>query len=197
MKKEKKALILNIIILISELITFIYMICETHSIQLEYYTIDSNLIALTSSLLFIIFYKKKKEFVKDLRYLTTILLSVTFLVVVFILCPMQEFNYKLLMFTNVYFVFHTLCPILSIISYILFEEGSKKKFIGIAFTIIYAIVLITLNILNVISGPYPFLKVQEQSIPMTIMWCSIILLGCYLISLGLYQLNKIKGATRR
>ena len=73
-------------------------------------------------------------------------------------------------------------------------EGSNKKIIGLAFTIIYAIVLITLNILDIISGPYPFLKVKEQSIPMTIMWGGLILLGSYLVGQILYQLNKIKGA---
>ena len=77
---------------------------------------------------------------------------------------------------------------------IFFEEGSNKKIIGLAFTIIYAIVLITLNILDIISGPYPFLKVKEQAISMTIMWGGLILLGSYLVGQILYQLNKKKGA---
>ena len=194
MKKEKKALILNILIIIFEIIGLVYTVYQSHSLMIEYYTIDSNIITLISSLLFVIFYKKKKGFVKDIRFLATILLIVTFLVVVFILCPMQNFNYKLLMFTDPYFIFHTLCPILTMVSYIFFEEGSNKKIIGLAFTIIYAIVLITLNILDIISGPYPFLKVKEQSIPMTIMWGGLILLGSYLVGQILYQLNKIKGA---
>lgn len=194
MKKEKKALILNILIIIFEIIGLVYTVYQSHSLMIEYYTIDSNIITLISSLLFVIFYKKKKGFVKDIRFLATILLTVTFLVVVFILCPMQNFNYKLLMFTDTYYIFHTLCPILTVVSYIFFEEGSNKKIIGLAFTIIYAIVLITLNILDIISGPYPFLKVKEQSIPMTIMWGGLILLGSYLVGQILYQSNKIKGA---
>ena len=127
MKKKKIALILNIIIVLLELLGFGYTLSNEHHIAIEYYTNDSNIITLIGSLLFIVFYKRKKEFVKDIRFLSTILLTVTFLVVVFILCPMYNFNYKLLMFTNSFFIYHTLCPIISFISYIFFEEGSKKK----------------------------------------------------------------------
>ena len=194
MKKRKIALILNIIILLLELIGFGYTIFNEHKIQIEYYTIDSNLITLFSSLLFIILYRSKKEFIKDLRFLSTILLTVTFLVVIFILCPTYNFNYKLLMLTNTFLIFHTLCPILSIISYIFYEEGSKKVYIGLLFTIIYAAILIPLNLLNKIVGPYPFLEVQKQGIIMTIIWGIIIIGGSYLIGFILYKLNKQKGA---
>ena len=195
MKKKKIALILNIIIVLLELLGFGYNLSNEHHIALEYYTNDSNLITLIGSLLFIIFYKRKKEFVKDIRFLSTILLSVTFIVVIFILCPMYNFNYKLLMFTNSFFIYHTLCPILCFISYIFFEEGSKKKYLGLLFTIIYSIVLIVLNLLNIVIGPYPFLKVNEQGLVMTVIWGAIILGGSYLISIFLYKLNKRKGAT--
>ena len=49
------------------------LLLNSHKIQVEYYTNDSNIIALVSSLLFIILYRKKKEFVKDLRFLSTII----------------------------------------------------------------------------------------------------------------------------
>ena len=195
MKKRKIALILNIIILLLELIGFGYTLYKSHSIAVEYYTNDSNLITMITSFLFIVFYRKKKEFIKDLRLLSTTLLTVTLLVVLFILCPMYNFNYKLLMFTDTFFIYHTLCPILSIISYIFFEEGSKKKYLGLLFTIIYSLILIILNILKVVKGPYPFLEVVNQSIMMSIIWCILILGGSYIIGFSLYKLNKkIKGA---
>ena len=53
MKKEKIALIINIIILVLEVIGFGNTIINNHKIAIEYYTNDSNLIALISSLLFI------------------------------------------------------------------------------------------------------------------------------------------------
>ena len=194
MSKRKIAFILNMIILILELIAFGYTIFNEHKMQIEYYTIESNLIALFSSLLFVILIRKKKEFVKDLRFLTTILLTVTLLVVVFVLCPMYKFNYKLLMFTDTFLVFHTLCPILTIISYIFFEEGSKKKYLGLLYTAIYAVILITLNILDIVAGPYPFLEVKKQSLLMVSGWGIVILTGSYLLGLLIYKLNKRKGA---
>lgn len=196
MSKRKIALILNVIILLLEVLAFGYTILNSHKIQIEYYTNDSNLITLFSSLLFIILYRKKIELVKDLRFLSTILLTITFLVVIFILCPMYNFNYKLLMFTNTFLVFHTICPILSFISYVFFEEGSKNKYLGLIFTIAYAIVLIMLNILDLVVGPYPFLEVKKQSLLMISIWGIIILGGSYLIGLLIYKLNKQKGKKR-
>ena len=194
MSKRKIAFIINLIIIVLELIAFGYTICNEHKMQIEYYTIESNLITLVSSLLFVILIRKKKEFVKDLRFLSTILLTVTFLVVIFVLCPMYNFNYKLLMFTDTFLVFHTICPILTIISYIFFEEGSKKKYLGLVYTALYAVVLITLNILDVVVGPYPFLEVKKQSLLMVSGWGIAILSGSYLIGLLIYKLNKRKGA---
>lgn len=192
MSKRKISLILNIIIVLLEIIGFSYTLINSHKIAIEYYTNDSNIIALISSLLFIILYRKKKEFVKDLRLLSTILLSITFLVVVFVLSPMYNFNYRLLMFSNVFLIFHTLCPIISFISYVFFEEGSKKKYLGLIFTLIYALVLIPLNLLNLVIGPYPFLEVNKQRLLISLLWGTIILSGSYLIGLLLYKLNKRK-----
>lgn len=194
MSKKKLALIVNIIILVLELIAFGKSLFTEHSIAVEYYTNDSNIIALISSLLFIIFYSKEKEFVKDIRFVSTSCLTVTFLVVIFILCPMYNFNYKLLMFTDNFLIFHTIVPILSIFSYIALEDRSSKNYLCLVFTIIYSIVLVTLNILNLVKGPYPFLMVTTQNPLMTLLWGVIIIGGSYVIGICLNTLNKkIKG----
>ena len=195
MNKKKLALIINIIILLAELFAFGRTLLTEHSIAVEYYTNDSNILVLISSLLFIIFYKKEKEFVKDIRFIATACLTVTFLVVIFILCPMYNFNYKLLMFTDNFFIFHTLVPILSIFSYIVLEDRSKKNYLCLLFTILYSIILVVLNIVNVVKGPYPFLMVTTQKPLETIFWGLLIISGSYVISLLLNILNKkIKGA---
>lgn len=190
MSKKKIALIINIIILTLTLLSFVKTFFLEHSIAVEYYTNDSNILALISSLLFIIFYKKEKDFVKDIRFLATSCLTVTFLVVVFVLCPMYNFNYKLLMFTDIYLVFHTIVPILSIFSYIVLENGSSKKYLCLIFTMIYAIILIILNILNLIKGPYPFLMVTTQNPLVTILWGIIIIGGSHIIEILVNRLNK-------
>ena len=195
MSKKKLALIINIIILLTELFAFGRSIVVDHGIDLEYYTNDSNIIALISSLLFIIFYNKDKEFVKDIRFIATSCLTVTFLVVIFILCPMYDFNYKLLMFTDNFFIFHTLVPILSIFSYIALEDRSKKNYLCLLFTIIYAITIIPLNILKIVDGSYPFLKINDQGVIPTLLWGLLIIGGNYLLGILLNTLNKkIKGA---
>lgn len=190
MSKKKLALIINIIIIIVELLAFGKNLLVDHNIAIEYYTNDSNILVLISSILFIIFYNKNKEFVKDIRFIATSCLTVTLLVVIFILSPMYEFNYKLLMFTDNFFILHTLAPILSIISYVALEDRSNKNYLCLAFTTLYAIIMIVLNVLNIVDGPYPFLKVNTQDILVSLLWGIIIIGGSYLISLCLNLLNK-------
>jgi hypothetical protein len=197
MNKKKIALIINIIILILELIGFGRSIFVSRDFSLIYYTNDSNIFALISSLLFIVFYKKNIELVKDLRFVATCCLTVTFLVVAFVLAPMYNFNYKVFMFTDNFLIFHTIVPILSVISYIAFEERSSKSHLCLIFTIIYSIILIGLNVLCLVEGPYPFLMVRNQNPLMTLLWGALIIGGSYLIGLGLNYLNKkIKGAKK-
>ena len=194
---KKKALICNSLIIILELIGLIAYIIQMKSLSLEYYTMESNVLALITSSLFLIFREKKKFLVADLRFITTCCLTVTFLVVLFILLPMSGFNFYFMFFQNETWIFHFLVPIVSIISYICFEERSNKQYLGFLFTLFYAIVLIILNLKDVIVGPYPFLRVKEQSILMSIIWCIIIIGGSYVIGLGLNYFNKkIKGAQK-
>ena len=110
---------------------------------------------------------------------------------------MYNFNYKVFMFTDNFLIFHTIVPILSIISYIAFEERSSKSHLCLIFTIIYSIILIGLNVLCLVEGPYPFLMVRDQNPLMTLLWGALIIGGSYVIGLGLNYLNKkIKGAKK-
>ncbi len=194
---KKKALICNWIIIALECIGFILYGLRMHTLSLEYYTMDSNLLALITSILFVIFNKEKKEWIADLRFISTCCLTVTFLVVLFILTPMVQFNFYFMFIQNETWIFHFLGPIISIISYICFEEQSKKKYLGFLFTALYAVVLIILNLNDLIVGPYPFLRVKEQSIFATILWGFIIIGGSYGIGIGLNTLNKkIKGTKK-
>lgn len=195
MSKRKIALVINIIILILEVIGFGKSLFVDHGIMVEYYTNDSNIIALISSFLFIIFYKKDLEIVKDIRFVATCCLTVTFLVVIFILCPMWDFNYKYLMFTDNFLIFHTIVPVLSIISYLVFEKESNKNYLCPIFTIIYGIVLVILNLLRLVDGPYPFLKINSQAPIASVIWATALILGTYFVSIILNYFNKkIQGA---
>ena len=193
--KNKKSLYLNLIIVILEIIGIIVSIYNNRRVGFEYYTVDSNILALVISLLFIIFISFKNKIPRWLqlfKYTTTICLTVTFLVVIFILAPMINFNYSYLLLHNELLYQHLLCPILSIITFLLFDNISilkfKDTFIGISLTIIYAFILIILNYFKFVIGPYPFLMVHEQSIFMSIFWFITILGLAYLIALILKKI---------
>ena len=107
------------------------------------------------------------KWVSILKYASTLSLLVTFLVVVFILTPYYGKDIIIWIFfegSNLFY--HTLCPIITFISFTFFEShkinGIKDNFKALYFTLIYAAVFITLNILKVYEGPYPFLMVYKQ-----------------------------------
>ena len=77
-----------------------------------------------------------------------------------------------------------------IVSYIFFEEGTKKKNLVFYMTLLYGITLILLNVLKVVVGPYPFLMVYNQTVWMSILWCVIILGLSETIGLGIHTLNR-------
>ena len=187
--KKKISLILNLLIIIFELIGFIKTYTFNNRIPIEFYTEDSNLLALFTSIIYIIYLLKDNNIPKwlsEIKYISTICLTVTFVVVLFILTPIYNFNFIGMFFENSLLYHHLLCPILSIITFIYFDKlrifSLKDNFIGISFTIIYGILLIILNILDIIVGPYPFLMVKNQSILMSILWFIIILGLTYFIS---------------
>ena len=194
MSKKTKALIFNIIIIILEIYATIETIRTMGRLQLEFYTIDSNLLALATSVLFVIFHKKDYEWVKDLKYISTCCLAVTFLVVVFILAPSLDFRYDIYMFSGTMLFQHTLCPIFAILTYLLFEERSKKTPLCLSFTIIYTIILVILNLTDKVVGPYFFLMVKNQTIIKTIMWFIVIYTLNYGIGTFLTKFNNKAGA---
>ena len=142
-----------------------------------------------TSLIFIIYLlsnKKIPRILSLLKYTTTICLSLTFFVVIFILAPMYNFNYSYLLFENSLLYHHLLCPILSIITFIFFDDLGKftlkDNFIGILLTLFYAVLLTILNIFRVVEGPYPFLMVYKQTIFMCIIWFIVILTLAYILA---------------
>lgn len=194
MKKDTKALIFNILIIIMEVFALISTIRENGRLALEFYTIDSNLLALLTSTLFVIFHKKNSNWLSDAKYISTCCLALTFLVVIFILTPFADFRYDLYMFKGTMLFHHTLCPIFAILSYILYEKRSKKTLLCLSFTFIYTIILIILNIMDIVVGPYFFLNVKNLSILSIIFWFIIIYLINYIIGLFLTKINNKAGA---
>ena len=132
------------------------------------------------------------------RVLAAGLLSVTFIVVLAVLSPMRGdgINGWLYMLFNKDFTFlHTLCPILTILSFVLFEKephlNTKSAFTATIPTLVYAILLIILNIVGAVDGPYPFLRVMNQPLYMSFVWFIVIVGGAFFLALLLQKLNSI------
>ena len=195
MNKKKVSLILNVLIVILEIIGFIVTYKINSKISYVYYTEDSNILALFTCLIFVCFLltnKKIPKWLSIMKYISTICLSITFLVVLFILTPMYGFDFKFMFFSDALIFQHLLCPILSIITFVMFDDlGSfdkKDSFLGIGLTLLYTFILVILNLLDVVYGPYPFLKVKNQTILMSFIWFIVIIGFSYFISIALRKI---------
>ena len=202
-RKKQFSLISNLLIASMELGALLLCFIFEWPSTFKYYTTISNGLAGISCFLLalyqIINYKTSKEipyFVIIFKYISACMLSVTFLVVLFVLIPASgDINEMIrLLFSPKLLFHHTLCPILCIISFVFFENEYKieKKsiFYSLIPTFLYAIIFIFLNAFNIVSGPYFFLKVNNQPIYMSIIWFVAIMSGAYGISTLLWFLNK-------
>ena len=208
--KDKKIiiikLIINILIALLELIGFVIIYKKYKLGLFIYYTECSNFLLLISSCM-IIFglinklqgnkIKIKKKSIKlfnVFRFTACLSVFVTLLVVLTILGPTYPTGYHGILLSGSMLYHHTLCPILAIISFTFFEKydfNTKDVIRSLYFTITYAIVLISLNILDVVDGPYPFLRVQNQSI-LTSMFYFLLIIGGTVILAFLFRLANRK-----
>ncbi|MBQ2687077.1 MAG: hypothetical protein IJF52_00425 [Clostridia bacterium] len=171
---------------------------------LQYYTQLSNIFSMFAAFGVAFFEARdliiKKEMPHPLarlfKFITACMLMQTFLVTLFVLSPMGMMGGFLpLMFEGANLYHHLLCPLLSVISLIILEKGEKITLKHCVYalipTVIYAVVSVTLNILKVWHGPYPFLYVYEQPFYMSIIWAVVILGGAFLITLLVKALANI------
>lgn len=192
---RRSSIIINTLIIIFELIGFFVTYKNNNSILIEFYTEESNLLLMFTSLIFIYYLIRKKrcpKWLSILKYISTTCVTITLLVVIFVLIPMSHFDFISLLFKNTMLYHHTICPLLGIITFLFFDDLGKfdnndVKY-GISLTIVYAIVMIILNIIGKIEGPYPFLMVMKQSIIESIVWIVVILGFAYLIAKYLLKL---------
>ena len=191
--KKRLDIIIHILIIILEIIGFIRAINHDGRIAIEFYTDLSNLMALITSVLYLIFYKKDNKIINNLYFITTTMLTITMLVIIFVLGPMYNFDYKWLILQGSHLIMHLICPLLFVFVYLFHKKRNDNKYLPVMVTIIYGITLIILNLLKVVDGPYPFLKVYNQSILISILWGIILISVSYIISILLIKLNKKLG----
>ena len=195
MNKKKISIGLNILIIILEIIGFILIFMSLGLGSFVYYTLLSNLFLLLSCILYLFKNRIKSRIVDIMKFGSTLSVLITFLVVLFVLGPNKELTYHFLLLEGANFYYHLVCPVLGIITFLFFDDARISGFRDVlgafTFTIIYSIVIIILNILKVIVGPYPFLRIYENPIYATLLWIVIIEGGAIFLGMGLEKLKNI------
>ena len=149
-----------------------------------FYTQLSNLIAFGTSVLCL--FLPAGELVL-LRYLSTCMLMMTFCVTAFVLIPMGGKPEKLLLSGNGLY-HHLLCPLLSLASYVFFEEHITSFWavlLPAGITLFYGLTMVALNAKRLVDGPYPFFRVHQQSVCRTILWMIALMFLASGLSLGI------------
>ena len=143
-RRKKWALIFNVAIFYLALIGCEMCFCNIVIIPttshaegielLKFFTLQSNIFAGITALIYVIFLlvnrKKKKEIpmlIHILRFIATIDLVITFLVVALFLGFIAEDGYFSL-YLNANFLFHFLIPILNFVSFTFFEKKPRFEF---------------------------------------------------------------------
>lgn len=174
------ATLANVAVIILEILGLRISIDKRGRQIFAYYTQISNLITLASSVAFLLV----DALAAPLRYLSSCMLAMTFLVTLFILVPMGG-GFKNLMLLGNGLYHHTLCPIVSIASYVLWEPHGGSWLLPAVVTTVYGLTMLYLNWRRSFHGPYPFFWVHEQSVAATIGWTLALIAMISFISLGM------------
>ena len=84
-------------------------------------------------------------------------------------------------------------PLAAIFSFVLLERTPRLPRSTVKWallpTVLYGGIILWLNIQRVVDGPYPFMKVYDQSVQASVLWCIAILLMNYFYAWLLWKLN--------
>jgi hypothetical protein len=165
------SLIINVVVIFLEISGLRISISERHFKIFAYYTQISNIITLISSCALLV--NQSSAVSVMLRYLSTCMLTMTFLITLFVLVPMGG-GFKKLMLSGNGLYHHTLCPVLSVTSYIMWENHSSVWLLPTVLTFLYGITMLIMNAKGRFDGPYPFFRVRNQSKLATIIWMMVL-----------------------
>ena len=167
-----------------------------------FYTEDSNILSAcicamvaVGQLVCIFTGRELPRWLHTLKYIATCCLTMTFLTVVFVLGPMYEDGngWYIMLFTGSMLYHHFLDPVLAILSLVLFERLPRlplgQVWWALVPTILYGLYDLHGNITGTIDGPYPFMRVYDQTIQETLMWFTIILVTNLLYAFLLWWLG--------
>ena len=192
--QKRPVVIVNMILMILEIIAFIHDYTVFGLSLFKWYTVDSNLLQLVVSAL-VLYYCLKGADLPDsitlLHFISAVGLTITFLIAAFVLAPEGGIRYYFI--ENVAPINHLIGPALSVVS-LLFLEKVKKQPLHIilwpaAVSLIYGIVCLVLNALNVLEGPYFFLEIRRQPAGTIALWFATIAVLCLVLSFAYYRIK--------
>ena len=166
-----------------------------------FYTEDSNIFAALvcgmvalAQLVCIVTGGELPRWLKRLKFMVTSCLLLTFLTVVFVLAPMWGPDGLYVgLCTSSMLYHHLLNPLAALISFVFLEREPRLPRSTVRWallpTLVYGSIIMVLNVQRKVNGPYPFLRVYEQSIPATILWCVALLGMNYLYAWLLWRLG--------
>ncbi|MBP5450103.1 MAG: hypothetical protein J6Y01_08335 [Spirochaetales bacterium] len=194
--------IILIIILLCEAIGFRFSIRNRGWTLFAYYTQISNMLTAVSVIVMLIanITNRSVKWITGLRYGSTCMLLLTVTITLALIAPSGQVPLGQLLFSPLDngLYHHLICPILSIFSYIVCEDHIQHNsviLIPVCETLIYGIIMLTLNGLRIFVGPYPFLQVHDQSVFASIAWVIGILLLTMLLSALILWASKIRNKT--
>ena len=173
---------INIAVIVLEIIGLRISTSERKWKIFAYYTQISNIITLVSS--FVLVAARSNELSAVLRYLSSCMLTMTFMITLFVLVPMGG-GFRKLMLSGNGLYHHTLCPVLSVTSYIKWEQHSSLWILPAVLTFVYGLIMLIMNGKGLFDGPYPFFRVRNQSKPATVIWIMILSEIIAAISIGI------------
>ena len=121
------------------------------------------------------------RWVKALKFIATCCLTMTFLTVVFVLGPYysDQGGVVFLLTESSMLYHHLLNPLCAFVSFVLLEREPRlsARCIPLALvpTVLYGTLALWANYKRLITGPYPFLMVYNQTLRQTVLWCVVIL----------------------
>jgi len=190
--------VLHAVIFLIEVIALIHDIQVFGIGMFQYYTIDSNILQMLVSAGFLVCFIGKKDVpaaLGTLHLVGAVSLTITFLIAAFVLAPQEGFAYYFL--SDVAPINHFLGPLLSVATFLFpVQKNPLRKgslFAPMTFTLLYGIIVLILNAVRVLDGPYFFLKVHEVPAGTIALWFGIISVMCLAFS-ALYLYVRGKSA---
>lgn len=199
-------LLLNLAIVVCEAVGLASSFKEIGVKTLQYYTTDSNILAFLAALAMCVGVtvslatgRGVSRTLRMFDYFAACTVGLTFIIVLFVLAPMDKEGFaaglRNSFITGSIKYVHLICPLLSAASVIVCGITKGLPFSAALFalipTLLYAAVVIPLNLARVMVGPYGFLHIYEQPPLASVMWFFLIPAIAFGISAGLWKLGTL------